>query len=361
MEMTPAHIEELIQKRFVIVVIAHENEAVLAAQIENIHFFNPEAGILLYNGGHQSDFGNNVNVWSFPHSRPLRAGILVPAMWDIMKWLEELGAGYEYIMNVDHDVLFVKHGFQPFLDEVMADADCMGWRLENSKEHTFSFPVQKVSKEWHVWKPIFRTNSFLTYFNPGQVYKRDIVRRMLAHVDHAAVDRAIEVSEAYALEEVFFVTLAMACRGRVREYPEGSKYNDMVRWGDPITFENVVRHREHPSYYWVHPVKGDKLLEMNAHLLPRSEEPEAPIAPPLPPAPAVMPPVAPRRRRRLKGRLRLRKRRLVRRRKPGLGLRRKRRKIGKPAKGVAVRRKFAPKKPARAKAQGKPKPKRKKA
>jgi hypothetical protein len=326
MDMTPTHIHELTQKRLVIIVIAHENEQVLAAQVENIHFFNPEAGILLYNGGHNPDFGKNVNIWSFPHSHPLRPGIIAPAMWEIMRWLEEIGAGYEYLMSLDHDVLFVKHGFQPFLDEVMAESDSMGWRLENNRDHAFSLPVRNMMNEWHLWQPVFRTDGFLTYFNPGQVYRHDIVKRMLAHVDHATVDHLLSLSEAAALEEVFFVTLAMACGGRVREYPEGTKYNDMVRWGENITFESVQQHRDHPYFYWIHPIKGDKLLEMNQQLLPRPE----PIASVLPaPRPAAL-----RRRKRIRRKKLLKRalpRRRIKRRKIKSGLR-SRKKIIKLAK-----------------------------
>lgn len=315
MDMTPTHIHELTQKRLVIIVIAHENEQVLAAQVENIHFFNPEAGIILYNGGHNPDFGKNVNIWSFPYSHSLKAGIIAPAMWEIMKWLEEIGAGYEYLMSLDHDILFVKIGFQPFLDEAMAESDSMGWRLENNRDHDFSFPVRNMQKEWHLWQPVFRTDGFLTYFNPGQVYRHEIVKRMLAHVDHAAVDHLLSISEASALEEVFFVTLAKACGGRVREYPEGTKYNDMVRWGDNITFESVQQHRDHPYFYWIHPVKGDKLLEMNQQLLPGAE----PMASALPaPRPAIPRRKRIRRKKLLKRSLR---RRRVKRRKIKLGLR----------------------------------------
>ncbi|MDU0203595.1 MULTISPECIES: hypothetical protein [Paenibacillus] len=326
MDMTPTHINELIQKKLVIIVIAHENEQVLAAQVENIHFFNPEAGIILYNGGPNPDFGKNVNIWSFPHSHPLKAGIIAPGMWEIMKWLEEIGAGYEYLMSLDHDVLFVKHGFQPFLDEVMAESDSMGWRLENNRDHDFSLPVQNMMNEWHLWQPVFRTDGFLTYFNPGQVYRHDIVRRMLAHVDHAAVDHLFGITEAAALEEVFFVTLAMACGGRVREYPEGAKYNDMVRWGENITYESVQQHRDHPYYYWIHPIKGDKLLEMNQLLLPKPE----PIASALPaPRPAVLRRKRIRRKRLLKRAL---PRRRIKRRKFKFGLRSRKRTIKKLAK-----------------------------
>ncbi|WP_171687068.1 hypothetical protein [Paenibacillus planticolens] len=329
--MTPTHIEELIHKRFIVVVIAHENEHVLAAQIENIHFFNPEAGILLYNGGHNPDFGKNVNVWSFPHNHPLRAGIIVPGMWDIMKWLEEIGAGYEYLMSMDHDMLFVKHGFQSFLDEAMAESDSMGWRLENDRDHPYSLPVQNMRNEWHLWQPVFRTDGFLTYFNPGQIYKHDIVRRMLAHVDHAAVDHLLGISEAAALEEVFFVTLASACGGRVREYPEGSKYNDMVRWGENITFESVQQHRAHPYYYWIHPVKGDKLLEMNQQLLPRPEVPPANQPPAVRGVPASRR-TALRKRKRLKRKSRLRRGYLRKRTKRRILRKRSRKKTNKFAK-----------------------------
>ncbi|MBD0381589.1 hypothetical protein [Paenibacillus sedimenti] len=267
-----ASCEDLARKRFIITLLAHQDEEVLAAQLDNIRFYNPDAGIVLYNGGPDQDFAKHLNVCKFPYSHPLKYGNLAPFLWEVMKWLEDLHIEYKYLMNLDHDMLFVKHGFETFLDERMAQSDCMGWRLQNSHEHPDSLPIRGMSREWHKWQPVFKTDHFLSYFNPGQVYTHDIVRRMLSYVDHATVDQMLVNSKTFALEEVFFVTLALACGGRIREYPEGSEYNDMVHWGANITFANVLQSRQNPYYYWIHPIKGEELITLSQQLRTMSVE-----------------------------------------------------------------------------------------
>jgi len=335
----------LARKKLIIALLAHQDEAALAAQIANIRYFVPEAGIILYNGGANRDFAKQLRVFHFPLSHPLRYGHLTPYLWEIMQWLEEIGAEYEYVMNVDHDVLFFKHGFKSFLDEVMDQSDCMGWRLHTSEDNPDSLPIRNMFKEWPRWQPVFGQDSFISYFNPGQIYKRDIVKRMLAHADSVVVEQLLERSEAFALEEVFFATMAQACGGRVSEYPEGSLYNDLVHWGGDVTFASVLPYKDNPHYYWVHPVKGKALIELDGKLRaltdrtaePQQEEaretaasagsakapetePVATPAPPelvhpapveQPPAPSAPPPMRPipsRRRKRTRKRvLRLRK------------------------------------------------------
>ncbi|MFC5447344.1 hypothetical protein [Paenibacillus aestuarii] len=345
--MRPLHpsYSRLARKKLIIALLAHQDEAALAAQIANIRYFVPEAGIILYNGGSNRDFAKQLRVFQFPHSRPLRYGHLTPYLWEIMQWLEEIEAGYEYLMNVDHDVLFFKRGFQAFLDQIMEQSDCMGWRLHTSKDNPDSLPIRNMFKEWHLWQPVFGLDSFISYFNPGQIYKRGIVQRMLAHADVKVVDSLLDRSEAFALEEVFFATMAKACGGRVREYPEGSLYNDLVHWGGDVTFASVLQHKNSPHYYWVHPVKGAALIELDGKLRamddsaaePLREEVHetaapaeaAPAEPPASPAividpvpvellppPSASPPIRFRRKRRLRRVIRLRKGALKKRRKP---------------------------------------------
>ncbi|SEC69991.1 hypothetical protein SAMN05443246_5046 [Paenibacillus sp. GP183] len=226
----------------------------------------------MYNGGSDPDFAKNLNVLKFPYSHPLKYGNLTPFLWEVMKWLEDINVEYEYLMNIDHDVLFVKHGFEPFLDDVMAQFDCIGWRLQNSRDHPDSLPIRNMPGEWHLWQPIFKTDSFLSYFNPGQVYSHKIVKRMLSYVDHATLDKLLENTPVFAFEEIFFITLAFACGGRFREYPEGSLDNDTVRWGANITFANVLQSRKNPFYFWIHPVKGEELIKLNQQMLTMKEE-----------------------------------------------------------------------------------------
>ncbi|WP_127585678.1 hypothetical protein [Paenibacillus koleovorans] len=321
-------IEWLKGKRIIFALLANQEPDVLAAQLNNIHHYNPNAGVILYNGGTDPTFGESLGVCLFPRSHPIAYGNLAPYLWEVMQWLEELQVEYDYLVNLDHDILFLKPGFEAFLDVTMREADCMGWGLTSSVIHPDSAPIRSMLERWPRWQSLFGTKMFYRYFNPGQVYKREIVTRMLHHDEPGMVSSMLTDNPPFALEETFFVSMVHACGGRIREYPDGHMYNYSVRWGQEITAEEAEQAREHPSYYWVHPVKGQHLQELN-HRLQHPEEVarEAELARLA--AATVVPEV--RAGKRIRRRKRVRGRRAVKRsgrRRLGAISRRRRRKLG---------------------------------
>jgi hypothetical protein len=251
-------------------ILAHINEEALSSQIRNIRHFNPGAGIIVYNGGQNPDFAQSLDVLLYPGSHPIPYGNLTPYFWEIMKWLENQQVDYEYLINLDHDVLFVQHGFQSYLAKVMKHYDVMGWHMVTS----FSPADASLScccdmwKEWGLWGPFFRTEYFIRFLNSTQVYRRSIVRKMLQAVDHQAVERMIRSSKVFALEEMFFVTLALSLGARIREYPREENWRSVSRFGhEQISKDEVRLIMRHPYYYWIHPVKESWLIRMNQWLL----------------------------------------------------------------------------------------------
>lgn len=265
-------------KKVLFMVLAHKNEDVLASQVQNIRHFNPNSNIILYNGGENKNFGVSLNIPICPYSRPIKWAYQAQVLLDVMKWLEETNVEYEYLVSLDHDMLFVKHGFEEFLDQSMQKLDCMGWQLLKGSEKE-KYPdcrvPQSLWNEWDVWQPIFQTDDFLRYFNPGQVYRKGIIQRMLSYlqsIDQKNLEELIANTRVYGFEEMFCVTLAMACGGRCGEYPDGHEYNEAVRWGKNISLKEVKRVIKHPSYYWIHPIKDEKLVDMNKWLLSSTPE-----------------------------------------------------------------------------------------
>lgn len=252
-------------KKTYFAILAHKNEEALAAQIQNIRHFNPDAGIIIYNGGTDPDFGKRLNTLHHPNSHPIRYGNLTPYFWEVMKWLEENHIEYNYLINLDHDVLFVKDGFLEYVDKLMKDYDVMGWDMVTS--HSPSDAVitccREMWAEWDTWGPLFGTNSFIRYLNSTQVYRHDIVRRMLETTDQGLVEDMIANSKVFALEEIFFVTLAASKGARIREYPRDENWKRSSRFRGQITLEEAEWVKEHPYYYWIHPVKEERLIQLN--------------------------------------------------------------------------------------------------
>lgn len=256
-------------KRVIFALLAHKDEHVVKAQLDNIRHYNPNAAVVLYNGGKDDNFGKSLGVPICPYRSSIGWGKQVRFFWDIMKWLEEMHAEYEYLVSLDSDILFVKHGFESYLDQTMAGYDVMGWdmRLSKIKEHRKQIVVKSMEREWHLWKPFFRTKYFIQYFNPTQVFRHGIIQRMLSAVDWKVAERMMNNTHVFALEEVYPATLAMACGGRCRNYPRDHSGEKVVRVGNDINIEEAVYAQNHPFYYWIHPVKGDALIKMNRWLL----------------------------------------------------------------------------------------------
>lgn len=252
-------------------ILAHENEDVLSEQIKNIRYFNPNSKVVLYNGGTNKQFGVNQNIPICPYSRPLRWGNITPYFFDVMRWLEEIKAEYDFIVNLDHDILFIKPGFEQFLEEVMQSHDCMGPHLQthySPNDNRSWVPGITMWMEWDKWKDFFQTNYFYSYFNPGQVYRHSIVKQMLSEINIKELEELFSNTNVSALEEMFFITLAIGKGAKYLGYPwsfeESTNYVTDV---GSIGLEKIKEALTKPSFYWVHPIKGKLLTETNEALI----------------------------------------------------------------------------------------------
>ncbi|NQX57901.1 hypothetical protein [Paenibacillus qinlingensis] len=178
-----------------------------------------------------------------------------------MHWLEETNIEYDYLINLDSDVLFIKPGFELFIEEVMDGYDCMGAHMQIQRsmhDNPQFYPGVTLWNEWHRWQPFFQTNYFVRYFNPAQVYRRPIVRKMLAETNFIQLEQLLATTDTFAMEEMLYATLAMKYGGKCREYPwnydESLQY---VRTVKPISFDEMKAAKIAPHYYWIHPVKRE--------------------------------------------------------------------------------------------------------
>ncbi|MBD0381587.1 DUF707 domain-containing protein [Paenibacillus sedimenti] len=252
-------------KRVIFAILGRKDECVLATQIDNIRKFNPEAGIVLYNGGDDIQFAKSLNVALCPYGHHLTGKHAAPFLWDVMKWLEENKVKYEYLVNLDDEMLFVKHGFESYLNETMQGFDCMGWDMQTSSDEE-SMHTKPMREEWAKWAHLFKTDHFIRYLNPIQVYRHRIVKKMLAFTGMSKIENMIDESQVTALEEVLFVTLAAACGGRYREFPRDHAFN-VMRHEREIEQNEAHHAQHHPYYYAVHPVRGDRLIHFNGQLM----------------------------------------------------------------------------------------------
>lgn len=240
--------------------LAHQDEKALLQQIRNIRKYNGHhVKIVLYNGGKNPDFGKKVcktaNVMYCPYSRPLAWGKTGRSHYDVMRWLEENKVKYDYLAVLDSDVLFVRGGLEKWLEKQLNGYDCVlpVFRHETAPETTTWTPGTTMWKEWSRWKPFFNSSHFYGTFNPLQVYRHGIIRSMLARIDKSKLERLLRDTKVFALDEMIYITTAVLCGGRCKEYPKA--VTQYLRPYPRISLEEAKAAKRNPAVMFVHPVK----------------------------------------------------------------------------------------------------------
>lgn len=239
------------------VILAHENEPVLKNQVANIRRYNPHAKVVLYNGGKDPDFGKGIDIDICPYSRPVQVPNLGRVFFDVMKWLEESDIDYEFLINVDSDIMFVNHGFETFLQECMKGYHFMGlWmrKIEVECNDPWWWPAYTLWYEgWEKWNPFFETNDYIIgTLNAMQVYRREIVQIMLERIDINKFEELVGSTEVFAIEEILYGTLAARYGGKWQRYP--TYFQEYIRLGDPLTLNEIKEAKADAAVYFVHPI-----------------------------------------------------------------------------------------------------------
>lgn len=240
-------------------ILAHQNEEALLKQVRNIRKYNGNhVQIVLYNGGTNKDFGKKIcqseGVKYCTYSRPLKPRMTGRFFYDVMRWLEEKKVSYDYLVYTESDVLFVSQGFEKLLDREMKGFDCTGRsvRYETAPRKSHWKPGRTLWKEWDKWKPFFKSDRFYGTFNPMQVYRHSIIKRMLARIDKRQLEELFKTTKVFALGEILYITLAVLCNGKCKEYPSSSKKYLRLRNLTLAEAKDAIRK---PQVLFVHPVK----------------------------------------------------------------------------------------------------------
>ncbi|MEH7375860.1 hypothetical protein [Neobacillus drentensis] len=189
--------------------------------MDNIRKYNPQSKVVLYNGGKDPEFGKGIDIDICPYSRPVQVPNLGRVFYDVMRWLEESNIDYEFLINFDSDIMFVNPGFETFLLECMKDYHCMSlWmrKIEVECNDPWLWPAYTLWYEgWEKWNPFFQTNDYIIgTLNAMQVYRREIIQKMLNRIDIEKLEELVAKTEVYAIEEMLYGTLASRNGGKGR-------------------------------------------------------------------------------------------------------------------------------------------------
>ncbi|MFC5447353.1 hypothetical protein [Paenibacillus aestuarii] len=240
--------------------LAHKDEEALLQQVQNIRQYNPEqALIVLYNGGSDPNFGRSVceqeRVLYCTDSRPLQPGKTGRFFYDVMAWLEKKRIAYDYLVYTESDVMFIHHGFGRLLEQLMDGYDCLveAIKVETDPQSRKWTTAAKMWNEWPRWQPFFRSAFFYGTFNPMQVYRQAIVKKMLARIHKPQLERLLETTNVISLGEMLYLTMAMQCGAKCQEYP--SKYRKCFRFRPSISLQEIQQASSNPDIMFAHPIK----------------------------------------------------------------------------------------------------------
>ncbi|NLY43084.1 MAG: hypothetical protein GX066_03740 [Clostridiaceae bacterium] len=241
-------------ERICFAVLAHEKRRILKDMLANIRYFCPNSSIVLYNGGSNPQLCRNLGYPVCPYSKKMQWGNLAQFMLDIMKWLDDTGYQYDYLINLDSDALFARKGFESFIISQMKDADYMAVRARVYGDKWY--PGREMKRRWSKWQPLLKTEQFLGCFNVGQVFSKDLVKKILSSDDIDKIQKNIIENGTFALEEILYVTLAHTLGVKIKSYPEDVA--GFIRSRHYFTLFEVSRYiKSNAPCYLLHPVRRD--------------------------------------------------------------------------------------------------------
>lgn len=250
------------------VILAHDKEHVLESQIHNIKYYNPGCEVVVFNGGSNKKFAKRLGVPICPYSRPLVYGNLAPFLYLVMKWLKEEGIEFDYLVNLDSDMIFINHDFELYLQTYMKGYDAMGGHmiiLNTPHDAPGLQPTDDMWREWEYWQPFFNTDYFVRYINPGQVYTKEIGEKILQFANLEVLEKMWRETKVHAIEEMIWPTLVMALGGKCRNYQFTYDYPlNQIRWRPYHDIHEILEERKQ-SFFWVHPVTEETLLQYCKH------------------------------------------------------------------------------------------------
>jgi hypothetical protein len=263
---TMTHATGSARHRNVYACLVHESPACVADLVRNLRHTDPEATVLLYNGG--SDPGlladpvlAQLGAVIHPSPRPMRWGRLHEFALDCMRFTL-MNTGFETMTIFDSDQLAVREGWSAHLGRHLAGVgpgvgllgNCPERQLRNSQA-----PAALTAWQEHdLWLPYLRRfpqgeSKFVHWtFWPSTVFTAEAARALLQLFDEdKALAEVMARSQIWATEEVLLPTLTALLGFRVIASP--SSY-DHVRYRVPYSEGDLDRAFGKADTHFIHPV-----------------------------------------------------------------------------------------------------------
>jgi hypothetical protein len=244
-----------------IVILDHRNSRYLQDLIDGIRFSCPDADIAWYNSGEHPPAPGTpaAGLPMLPNSRPLRYAKVTPFFFDMFDWAA--GQPYDYIVNAETDMAFIRPGYHRFITEAMRDADYLVTRFQRGlPPDTRWAPYLNLVPDLPELFGILGIQSLNKGFSPAQVFSARYVASLVGSPWYADlrgfIARNQDPGKSRTLQELLVPTLADVLGLRVRDYP--AQFSPFNRYRPYQSLENVLAARATKDAYFVHPVLRDE-------------------------------------------------------------------------------------------------------
>jgi hypothetical protein len=237
-------------------ILAHNQRACLEDLVLNLRQFAPRSDVVLYNGGRDSSLADGLDLDVCPLSHPLRYEGLAEFHLDVIRWVFEEHRRFDFLITLDSDMLLIKPGIENYLEQTMQASNYMAVEFSEIPPDTTWTSGRRFHVKWStIWQPIFGLRYPYGCFNPGQVFGRTYIERLMRFSKLQELRSRVERSHFPFLEEMIFPTLAVVldCEPRRMPLPDSSA----IRFLGLHSPEEIQRYRHNPDVFLIHPVTMD--------------------------------------------------------------------------------------------------------
>ncbi|WP_227937344.1 glycosyltransferase family 2 protein [Alkalihalobacillus deserti] len=236
-------------------ILVHKNRDLVKQLIDNIRYYCPNSAIVLYNGGDDPNLCKGLDVPVCPSSHKLERGYTTIYFLETMEWIEQIGMEYDYFINVDSDALFIRKGYEEFIEEQMKDTDYMAVRLRIPEDDWYI--GNELKKDITRWKKLFSVTPFYGVFNVGQVISRPLVNVLLQPARKDKFKKALLKTSTFGSDEIFFVNIAKELGFRIKKYPNVTD-STMIRYRPYFSLDEMIQCLNDIKKSWLcHPIDLD--------------------------------------------------------------------------------------------------------
>ncbi|MGH3943113.1 MAG: hypothetical protein ACRDTG_31725 [Pseudonocardiaceae bacterium] len=247
--------------RICVVTADHRHDEHLTDLVGSLRAFVPAADIAIYNSGETESLRAHPvhgSVPVLPVGRPLNYAKVTPFFLDMFEWAG--GQGYDYIVNAETDMVWIKPGFESFLADIMQGYDYMAPGFKRDTPRTSRWrPYRSLRPELPELLALLGLTSTNQCFSPAQVfstrYINTVVNSPLYPQLREFVIRNQAPDKSFTLQEVLLPTLVDVFSLSGRDYLAHLK--SVNRYRPYHAAGSVRRALDIPDAYFVHPIRRD--------------------------------------------------------------------------------------------------------